>query len=369
MDTSIYKTISNYLLELISRNVNTPNFKLPSERMLAANFDVSRKPVRHAYDSLIARGYVTRIHGSGYYISSNVKPDQLQSSFQKKIKISFIIPAITTQYSHALLSGVADFCAKNKVEYTIHVSDGLSEKENSLIRSVPRTGSMGIILFPVDNDTSNHSELTRLAVRKYPFVLVDRSIPNFNTSFVASDDHQSMIDAVQFLYERGYRNPVFVTPSPRIASSVDSRINGYTHGLLKFYKMASPSNLLILTENRSQQKNDVMEHLKKYPQTDVMIILGTKNSPVISAVKTMGTDRIKLVVFDDELSHTERETLKPFFILQDGYSIGYVAAETLYNHILGDMRPAVRLFPVSISDAEGNPVSSESVEKRGKETP
>ncbi|MBQ3356196.1 MAG: GntR family transcriptional regulator [Oscillospiraceae bacterium] len=367
METSIYKTITTYLLELISRNVNTPNYKLPSERMLATNFNVSRKPVRHAYDDLIDRGYVTRIHGSGYYISSSIDADQLQSSFQKRIKISFIIPAVTTQYSHALLSGVSDFCAKNRVEYTIHVSDDLPEKENSLIRSASKTGSMGIILFPADNDAANYNELARLAVRKFPFVLVDRRIPNFNTSFVASDDHQSMIDALQFLFQRGYHNPVFVTPSPRSASSIDSRINGYTHGLLRFYKMASPSNLLILSENRSQHKNEVMQHLQKYPQTDVMILLGTKKTPVISALKGMGKNAIKLMLFDDELSHTERETLKPFFILQDGYSIGYVAAEILYNHILGDMRPSVRLFPVTIADADGNPLMPTEPIRRGAE--
>lgn len=363
MDTSIYKTITTYLMELISRNVHIPNYKLPSERMLAANFEVSRKPVRHAYDDLIAGGYVTRLHGSGYYINSNIRPEQLQRNFRKRIKISFIIPAITTQYSHALLSGVSDFCTQNKVEYTIHVSDGISEKENALIRSVRKSGSMGIILFPVDNDNADHDELTRLAVQKYPFVLVDRRIPNFNASFVASDDHQSMIDAVQFLYREGYRNPVFITPSPRIASSVDSRINGYTHGLLKFYKMASPSNLLILSENRSQQKNEVIQHLLTYPDTDVLILFGTfgtKDSPVISAIKTAGIGRVKLVVFDDELSHTERESLKPFFILQDGHSIGYVAAEILYQHILGDMRPSVRLFPVTIANSEGNPMTAES---------
>ena len=53
MDSSIYKRIMDYLLEIINRNANIPNYKLPSERMLAANFDSSRKPDRHAYEHLI----------------------------------------------------------------------------------------------------------------------------------------------------------------------------------------------------------------------------------------------------------------------------------------------------------------------------
>ena len=83
MDSSIYKRIMDYLLEIINRNANIHNYKLPSERMLAANFDSSRKPVRHAYEQLIERGYVTNIHGHGYFIRSDIKPDELLSAFQK----------------------------------------------------------------------------------------------------------------------------------------------------------------------------------------------------------------------------------------------------------------------------------------------
>ena len=65
---------------------------------------------------------------------------------------------------------------------------------------------------------------------------------------------------------------------------------------------------------------------------------------------------IKLMLFDDELTHTERDILKPYFILQDGYHIGYYAAETLYNHIWGDKRPVIKRLPVTIiDDAEDNP--------------
>ena len=51
-DNLVYKKIMNYLLDIISRNANLPNFKLPSERSLSVNFDTSREPVRHAYEKL-----------------------------------------------------------------------------------------------------------------------------------------------------------------------------------------------------------------------------------------------------------------------------------------------------------------------------
>lgn len=358
MDSSIYKRIVDYLLEIINRNASIPNYKLPSERMLAANFDASRKPVRHAYEQLIERGYVVNIHGCGYFIRSDIKPDELLSAFQKNIRISFIIPSVLTRYSHTILAGVGDFCAANHVEYTIHVSENSFSKEAALLHSVSRSGSMGIILFPTDNDVAYYNELIRLSVRKYPFVLVDRSLPNISTSFISSDDHSAMVNAVKFLYEKHYQNPVFMVPPAALAASIDMRINGYTHGLLKYYKSASPRNLLTLGGTSAQQEAAVIKFLQQYPDTDVMILHGTQRLPVLSAMKNLGMQNIKLMIFDDELSPVERDILRPFFIQQDGYHIGYTAAEVLYHHILGDMRPVIKQIQVTITDSERESAAS-----------
>ncbi len=364
MDSSLYKQIMDYLLEIINRNAGVPNFKLPSERMLAATFDTSRKPVRNAYEALIERGYVINIHGRGYFIRSDIVRDDLLSAFHKDIKISFVIPSILTRYSHSIISGVADFCTENNIEYSIHLSDNSQEKESALLRSLPRSGSMGTILFPTDYDRLYHDELIRYNVRKYPFVLVDRLLPNLQASFIASDSHQAMVDATKFLHDRGYQNPLFIVHSPTLASSVDARINGYTHGLFRYYKVASPQNLLNLPVAKSEYKAAIMRHLKKYPSTDVLIIHGPERIPVLEALDALGIPDMQLMIFDNELSVLESSKLKPYFIQQDGYHIGYISARTLYNHILGDTRPVLELLPVTITDCEGNCLSrSESVSR------
>ena len=56
------------------------------------------------------------------------------------------------------------------------------------------------------------------------------------------------------------------------------------------------------------------------------------------------------MLFDGELSPTERITLSPYILQQDGYQIGYLAAESLYNQIYGDLRTVIRELPVSIID-------------------
>ena len=65
----VYKQIRNHLEELIARNRNVPNYKLPSENQLANLFHTSRIPVKRALDELEAEGIIYRRQGKGSFIS------------------------------------------------------------------------------------------------------------------------------------------------------------------------------------------------------------------------------------------------------------------------------------------------------------
>lgn len=353
MDSTVYKKVESYLMDIITQNAHIPDYKLPSERMLSTTFNASRKPVRHAYLQLIDKGYVTNVHGKGYFISSYIHQNSYMVSSLSNPSISLIIPSVLSQYSHGILTGISDFCSNHQVELAIHISDDSPEKEVHLLRTVPSTGAKGIILFPVGQRSASHSELHRLSIRKYPLVLVDRTVANIHTSFICSENHQAMVDAVEFLHRHNFENIVYITPPSAEASSTDARINGFNHGLLRYYKMVTPRNLLISEGTPQRQKDTVIKYLQKYPDTQVAIVCGIQRLPVITAAKELGIripQDMKLMIFDDELSPTERSSLKPYIIQQDGYQIGYLAAEALHNQIYGDLRTVTRQLPVTITD-------------------
>lgn len=357
MYSTVYKKIENYLLEIITQNAGTPDFKLPSERALSITFNASRKPIRHAYSNLIEKGYVVNIHGKGYFISERVQPESLSSIGLDHPKISLVIPSIQTQFSHDILAGVSDFCSNHKVELSIQLSDASTEKEAYLIRSLPLSGVKGIILFPVDNDNSYHSEILKLSLRKYPLVLVDRMLPNIRASFISSENHQAMVNAVDFLKKKHFKNLVYMTPPSSIDSTTDARINGFTHGLLRSYEIATPKNLLIVDGSPRQRQNTILRYLREHPDTEVVIVGGSQRFPVLMAAQDLNIripEDMKLMLFDDELSPAERNTLKPYILQQDGYQIGYLAAEALYNQLYGDSRMVVKMLPVTIIDTSND---------------
>lgn len=358
MDSTIYKKIESYLTDLITQNSTIPDYKLPSERTLSSSFGVSRKPVRHAYDNLMKKGYIINIHGKGYFINPQAFSEESATASRSSPKIALIIPSIATQFDHAILSGINSFFSSHQVELAIHVSNGSVKKEDSLLRSIPLSGTKGIILFPSDHETAYHNELLKLSIRKYPLVLVDRMVPNIHASFISSENHQAMINAVEFLKKKRFRNIVYVTPSSDVASTTDARINGFTHGLLRHYKMATPQNILIIDGSPAQKKAAVIKHLRDYPNTEIIIVASTQRLCVLSAVQELNLNvprDIRLMFFDDELTPPERNTLKPYILQQDGYQLGYLAAESLYNQIYGDLRPVTKLLPVTIIDTSQYP--------------
>ena len=358
MDSTIYKKIESYLMEIITQNASIPDYKLPSERTLSLAFHASRKPVRRAYDQLIQKGYVTNIHGRGYFISSNIQEDSSFYAATVSPSISLIMPSVRSQFSHDILAGAGDFCNAHQVELSIHISSNSAEKEVQLLRSVSVSGDKGIILFPVDQDYMQHDELQRLSYRKYPLVLIDRMVPNIHASFISSENHQAMVNAVEFLHKRNFANLVYVSPPSELASTTDARINGFTHGLLRYYKMATPKNLLILEGTPRQQKEDCIQYLKNYPNTEIIIVGSAQRFPVIIAAQELGLtipQDLQLMLIDDELSSAERSSLKPYILQQNGYQMGYLAAESLYNQIYGDLRPITKLLPVSIIDSNATP--------------
>ena len=350
MDQKLYNKIENYLKDIIEQNSSVPNYKLPSERMLSLKLNVSREPIRHAYENLVKKGLVIKNHGRGYFIRSDAAVRS--ASIQQNIKISLIISDVSTRYTHDLLSGINAFCWEHNMELSILLSDSDPEKENILLNSAAHSGTNGIILFPVNYDTSYGDALFSLTAKKFPLVMIDRTLP-VRASYVASENHQAMIDAVEFLHRKGVKDLVYISPPTAVCSTTETRLNGFTHGLLRYYHKIEPQNILIVNKTPDIIKDTVIQYLKKHPETELMIVLGTICPAVLMATDELGLripQDLKLMIFDDELSHNQYNTLQPYLIKQDGYHIGYYAAQALYNQLYGDSRPVTQMLPVTIID-------------------
>ena len=349
-----YKQIMNFLMEIIEQADFAPNYNLPSERMLAVKFSASRRSIRLAYDNLIAQGFVSKMHGKGYFTTGNREAyrDELHLSAKK---IYFIVPALRTIFMQDILNGITDFCDEHALDVSIKISKGDFAKETHYIHSAFTSDAKGIILFPLDNEPMNN-ELLKLSASRYPVAIIDRSFKNINSSFISTDNHNAMMEAVRFLHGKKHKHPLYIAPSLNLASSTEERVNGYRAGLTKYYGGAKDSNLLIVEYfSHEEIYKNTIAHLKAHPETDVLIIPGVQvaTDAVIAALNELKLSipkDIKIMLFDSDFSTTEINLIRPYVIKQDAYQIGYRSASALYNQIYGDLRTVAIRLPIHIID-------------------
>lgn len=347
-----YKYVLDFLKENIAQLNYEPNRKLPSERMLALKFNVSRRSVRLAYNHLIEKNLVSRVHGKGYYTSAQPSDGQTPAPHKE---IYLIIPSIKSSFCHEIFIGIVDFFDEHSLDVSLKFSNGELLKENQYIDYALKSEAKGIILFPIDNETFNDN-LLKLSTNRYPLTIVDRYFKSLNASFVASDNVNAMYEAVKFLKSNNVENFIYLTNASSLATSVEERLEGFKEGIMKFYG-TTPDDFLLTLENFSP--NVLIKKLTKYfsthPIPKVIIIPGVQYivdsiMVVLTKFNLSPIKDIKFMLFDNDLNYQVTSYLQPYVILQKAYQIGYESAALLYNQMYGDLRTETKLFPVDIFD-------------------
>ena len=347
--------IRQELLEIIKSNKHIKEYKLPSERMLSIKFNASRPSVRSAYQKLIKQGYVEVVHGKGYFIKNNLSSAREKSPI--KLHFLFIAPSLKTAFMQQIYSGITEFCERNNIDLSIKITEESLKKEKQILELAFYSNFDGVILFPIDNEYYNET-LLKMSISKYPLVIIDRYLKALNLSFVSTDNYNAMIDVIKYLHTKQYQTPVFVTHESSLATAVEERINGYNTGLLKYYGSVQNTNLLILkSNNRDYVYKSIKDFLQKNPATDALIVTDVYLSTAYSAITELNIptpEKLRVVVFDNEISFAERKAIRPYIIEQDGKNIGYYAAQYVHNQIMGDKQIQTKKFPIKIIGDEND---------------
>lgn len=347
-----HKQILEFLNETIAQFKNEPNHKLPSERMLADKFKASRRSVRIAYDKLIEKNLVAKVHGKGYFTLEKVAADTPQSSVKE---IHLIIPSIKASFSHSILLGIADFCEENSLELVIKLSKNNPSVESKYINNALKSNAKGIILFPIDNELRNN-DIVKLSERRYPFTIIDRYFKNINASFVSTDNYNMMFNAMKFLRSRKFKDVVFLSTSASLATTVEDRLNGFIDGYKAHYDK-DPADALLMIENflPTQIYDAIDNYLDTHPLPQLIIAPGAQHiaDSIEFTLNRRGVQwqkNLRFMFIDDNISQESIDRLKPYIIKQRAYQIGYESAMLLYNQIYGDLRTESKLFPADIYD-------------------
>lgn len=225
------------------------NGRLPSEMMLVERYRVSRVTASKALNSLEEAGWIYRIQGNGSFVCDNQdKIDELIAKYRESEKaeqskgftsksaksyvmagkrfLGLVLPTILDSYAQNLVDGIRNAAEAAGYYLLIRLTDGNQKIEKEAIVEMQQTGVEGILIFPTDFPVYNE-EILRLKISRFPFVLLDRTLPGVMTHSVMCDNIEGARLAVQHLYDLGHRNIAFCSDGDLHVRSVADRYAGF----------------------------------------------------------------------------------------------------------------------------------------------
>jgi GntR family transcriptional regulator of arabinose operon len=272
----LYMQIQEHFKQLITTGKLTEGDKIPTEKELMEEFNVSRITVANALTQLAKDRWIYRIPGRGSFVQGKSIPQPVAQSHDRlevselqpnaavveSIKslatnnrqmVGFLIPSLEDYFALRLIQGIQSIFDESRYYLVIVVTNN-KDREKEVIVDLIRKGAVGLIIFPIDAETYNE-EILALKIRKYPFVLIDRNLPGVETNVVSSDNFLGGQLAVSHLWDLGHRDIAIVTDSPLSTFTVEGRIAGYMEALKQKNAMINPA--LILTEFTIDYKEGV----------------------------------------------------------------------------------------------------------------
>lgn len=324
-----YFQLQTWLKEQIQQGIFKLNDKIPTEEELVQLTGLARATVRQAIQNLSNMGYLVRKKGLGTFVTiPQVAP-------KKQISIGIIVPDIRSGYAPELARGAEDEASRNKHSLILCSSDDLFVKAEFHANRLIENHVSGVIFVPTSSsDNKNKLLIQKFQEKNIPVVLADRTIPNFDSNFVTTDNLHGAYRLTNYLISKGHKKIAFVYSN--IFSTEQLRFEGYKKALTENGIKLDPS----IVVSHSGPYNE--EHFTKYA---IALLKQRKKLTAIFA----GHDRIALTFYlaarDMGLSFPEDLSIVGY----DDLNLGTISLTTMHQPIYEMGVESVKLINASIS--------------------
>ncbi|MCU6708054.1 GntR family transcriptional regulator [Paenibacillus sp. J5C_2022] len=322
----LYVQIQEYFKNRIQSQELKSHDKIPPEKELMQQFNVSRITVVNALVQLAKEGWIYRVPGRGSFVSEssnesvqgvsgasssvteNIATDSptFASGLEGKERrsIGLILPAIIDHFALRLIEGVSRKLTGEDYPLHITLTNNSREREKEAIQKMLQIGVKGLLIFPCDAETYNE-EILSLKANGFPFVLLDRYFPGIETNIVRSDGFIGGKMAVDYLWKHGHRNIAICSDTILPTITVEDRVAGYMESLKQHGTLINPA--LILTDfNVDYKKNDethpLYRFIKNHMATAYITLNGRLGVHIVSICRSLGLEipkDVSVLTFDN----------------------------------------------------------------------
>ena len=228
-----YQILRNELIDYIKKNNLKPKDKLPTIREIIKNSNFSYATVHRTLIEMENEGSITKRQGKGLFV--NRIPPQIEEK-----QIALIIPEHFSSHKIFIdvLAGVRMVLEKANIGLLISITNMSHEKEKETIERLISRHVEGIIIFLEDSYRNNYLHIKELKERNFPFVLIDRFIPELDTDYVVVNNSDAMFRICSYLkYNKNCDKIVFVPEfgRPTNISSSEEKRNAFKNAIKLLY--------------------------------------------------------------------------------------------------------------------------------------
>ena len=228
-----YQILRDELLDYIKKNGLKSNDKLPTVREILKNSDFSYATLNRTLIEMENEGSITKRQGKGLFV--NRIPPQTKDK-----QVALILPEHFSNFKIFLdvLAGVRIALEKANIGLLISITNMSHEKEKETIEKLISMRIDGIIIFLEDGYRKNYSHIKELKEKNFPFVLIDRYIPELETDYVIVNNTNAIFRICSYLkYNKNCDKIIFVPEygKPADVSSSEEKIIAFKNAIKILY--------------------------------------------------------------------------------------------------------------------------------------
>ena len=348
MYEQIYKDIINKIQDGTYREKDL----LPSEKELALQYGVSRITSNKAMNLLAEQGIIERFQGKGSFVSSKALRITKLSENTESAEIPFaamtdmigvIVDTFSLDFGSDLIKGIERECRGQKVDMFFRCTYGSVKEENDAIESALSHGCKGLILMCTQGERYNDTVL-KLALNKFPVVLVDREMKGIAIPCVKTDNYAATRELTEILISRGHKKICFVTHASQSTSTIEDRSNAFRDCVMEHSDCQG--SLELLNRYRTTPEDMVEEYMKEKDCTAFFTAEYKMGILLQRACRELGMER-EIATFDglDSIFDDKHNFLH---VKQNEYQIGTEAVRTLKSIMEGNNADLIIHIPYEI---------------------
>ncbi len=204
-----YVDIVEWTTKQIATGAFQPKDKFLTEAALCERFGCSRQTVRRALEVLEQRGHVTRIQGSGTYISSGAAQAAGRSAERggPSMTVGVISTYLDDYIFPSLIRGIEGIFSSEGYAVQLTSTKNLVAGETMALQLMLERRVDGLIVVPTRSALPcGNLDLYRAIMKmSLPLIFIDSSYAELSVPYVALDDEKAGYAATRYLLDMGHR--------------------------------------------------------------------------------------------------------------------------------------------------------------------